>query len=337
MRTDGSSLLTPADYYDVRHARGWMDRWPDMKKERVIGILRQAGLRPGSEVLEYGCGVGVFANAAKEAVHSANVHGCDISPVGIARARKQYPAVRFHLLPDGAEHCLESYDLVYTHHVLEHVEDVKATIAQTAGLVRKGGGVVHILPCGNRDSLEYRIAKMVQNGFLQDGLFWCDDSSHARRLESETVVRWCEAHGLKLRTAYFANQAWGGFEYFTGMYPWTITDWLNPSRGVDLWAKFRLAILLAGVFVTALLRQTPSLVLSRLQRRQPWRKRMWTFLAVPLAVVLSPFAWVLNWLLLQAATWEWKYRKTNSGGSEAYLIFEKTSFAATRREGQYPA
>ena len=323
MRADSSSVISPAEYYDGRHARGWMDRWPDAKKKRVVDLLQEGGLKPGADVLEFGCGVGVFANAAKQSVPSANLHGCDISAVGVERARQLHPSVRFDLAGDVLDRSPGVFDLVYTHHVLEHVEDLKLTIAQVTSLVRPGGRVLHIFPCGNADSLEYRIATMVKDGFLRDGLLWSDDISHARRPDSQTVTHLSEARGLRLIKANFANQFWGGVEYFTGTYHWTILDWFNPSRGINGRAKLQLTVILATFLTIALLRQGPALIFARSREAWTKRRRRWLAAAMPLGIVFAPVAWLLSGLLRQAAALEWKYRKSNPNGSEAYLLFEK--------------
>ncbi|HEY6347373.1 MAG TPA: class I SAM-dependent methyltransferase [Bryobacteraceae bacterium] len=325
MRPDDPFALTPAEYYDDRHTHGWMDSWPEDKRLRMIGLLRNAAGEGARRVLEYGCGVGVFANAVKAAMPQWEVHGCDISPVAISRARGRCPGVEFHLLTkSGPAPPLGSFDLIFTHHVLEHVDDVSKTVAHMTQVLKPGGKMLHVAPCSNPDSLEYRLSQL-SIGLDSSGCLFCDDSSHARRLNSVELAAVGREHGLVPQEAFFANQFWGGIDYLTGQYHSILLGWLNPMRGVTPAARLKLLGVAAGLGGLCLLRQGPRHVLQSLRIPSGVRKKCLLAAAAPFAVVLYPVSAAVNKSIHRLREREWRRRKRLPNGSEMYLVFEKPS------------
>jgi 2-polyprenyl-3-methyl-5-hydroxy-6-metoxy-1,4-benzoquinol methylase len=322
--TNSQSPPTPAEYYDERHARGWMDFWPKEKRERMMRLLRDAGGEKTVRVLEYGCGVGVFANSLKAAMPHWEVHGCDISPVAISRARERCPGVTFHVLTgDGADPPLGTYDLIYTHHVLEHVANVSEALSQMTRSIEPGGRMLHVAPCSNPGSLEYRLSNLHRKGIDSSGCLFCDDSSHARRLNSSELTEACRERGLALTGAFFANQFWGGIDYLTNEYHWTLLGWLNPAQGVTALAQVKLfatALVLGGL---CLLRQGPRLTFGSLRKTTSAGKRLLWCAVAPIAILLSPLSLAVDKTLTRMKEREWIRNKRQPNGSEMYLVFEK--------------
>jgi SAM-dependent methyltransferase len=325
MRPDAQSALTPAEYYDDRHARGWMDSWPEDKRRRMIRLLLNVAGEGAIRVLEYGCGVGVFANAVKVAMPQWEVHGCDISPVAISRARERCPAVEFHLLTkNGPAPPLGSFDLIFSHHVLEHVDDVSKTVAHMTQLLKPGGKMLHVAPCSNPDSLEYRLSQL-STGVDSSGCLFCDDSSHARRLSSGELAAVCREHGLVPQEAFFANQYWGGIDYLTGTYHSILLGWLNPMRGATSAARLKLLAVAVGLGGLCLLRQGPRHVFQSLRIPSGVWKKCLLAAAAPFAILLYPVSAAVNKSINGLREREWRRRKQLPNGSEMYMVFEKLS------------
>ena len=324
MRFDAGSAITPAEYYDLRHARGWMDVWPLDKQKRMIALFREMGLADQARVLEFGCGIGVFAGALKAALPNLEIHACDISPAAIAKARERFPNVTFHVLPtDGCPASAAAYDLVFTHHVLEHVQDLNAALSYIAGVLKPGGKVLHVFPCGNAGSLEYRITCMTKDGILPGGLFWIDDVSHVRRLTGCELVAASRSEGLLLRQAYFANQFWGALEYLTDTYPGTILGWLRTMCGRNRWTSVRLLWLIATLAGISVIRKAPAHVLKTFRHRRSGATAALIYAAVPFSILALPVSWLAGLLLQAVRDWEWSHCKQRPNGSEAYMTFQK--------------
>jgi ubiquinone/menaquinone biosynthesis C-methylase UbiE len=328
VRVDTAAVENAAEYYDERHERGWMDHWPDGKKARVIGLIQEFGLPPGAKVLEYGCGVGVFTEAMKRALPQLEVHGCDISATGVRKASNRCPDIPFHLLGQSDLTALRGqFDVIYTHHVLEHVTDLDQALDTIAQLLKPGGRVLHIVPCSNPGSLEQRISSLIDPDVDPNGRFSSDDSSHLRRPSSSQLIAAMSPHGFGFERALYANQFWGGIEYLTAQYHWTLLEWLNPARGFSSIAKIRLFILAAWLLPLALLRQGPRYVLQGLAKRSSTAKLLFFACLSPLAVVAYPFSIGVDKLVRALRDAEWRRGRQGSGGSEMYAMFRKSATA----------
>lgn len=103
-----------------------------------------AGLAPGSQVLDAGCGPGLVAEAFLEA--GCHVLGVDLSAEMVRRARAR--CARFDARARFVQGSLLDLDLVappdaaLSRHVLHHVQEPAAFVARQAALVRPGGVVL---------------------------------------------------------------------------------------------------------------------------------------------------------------------------------------------------
>lgn len=326
MRANALVFDSPKVYYDRRHEAGWMDFWPERKRSRVVELIRNCGIAPDARVLEYGCGPGVFTAAVKGALPSLRLHGCDISSVAVAKARQRCRNVDFRVVEDGVDPFEpESFDLIYTHHVLEHVQDLKTVLGAIARMLKPGGKVLHIVPCANAGSIEHRISSLKRHANAPAGCFCCDDPSHVRRLTSEQLRGACAAIGLALVEDRYANQFWGGIDYLTNEYHWTLLKWLNPLGGAGWGAKLGLAAIMLVLFPLSLARRGPDFVLQTVRRPLSTGKKTLFSALVPLAVIGRPFARGINYLLNVLAEREWRTNNTQPNGSEMYLLFKKTN------------
>ncbi|MFN0012048.1 MAG: class I SAM-dependent methyltransferase [Phycisphaerales bacterium] len=110
--------------------------------ERHVGHL----LRPGTKVLDVGCGRGEFC--AFFAGKGASAEGTDISTNCIEYARTRHPGCTFHataveaLLPGRAG----TFDLVFSSEVIEHLFDVATYLHAINNLLKPGGTLVLTTP-----------------------------------------------------------------------------------------------------------------------------------------------------------------------------------------------
>ena len=107
--------------------------------------MAQLGVQPGSVVADVGCGTGLFAGAAAEAVGPYGlVHALDVQPAMIEALMAAAPPPHVHArpcpedaipLPDG------SVDLVLLAFVLHEAVDADRILRETARVLRSGGRV----------------------------------------------------------------------------------------------------------------------------------------------------------------------------------------------------
>lgn len=130
----------PAD--GARYGR-WRALGAVAKAEHVLALCAREGLSPAS-TLEVGCGDGALLCELRARGFGGRLAGVEISraAVELARAREQIEAVELY---DGAHISAATgeYELGIVSHVLEHVRDPAALLAETA---RVCGAVVMEVP-----------------------------------------------------------------------------------------------------------------------------------------------------------------------------------------------
>jgi len=119
--------------------------WRDGQRRRLEMVLRAAGDLTSGTALVNGCGVGMYLEHL--APEFAAVVGLDIEPDRLREAK-----TRSELILNGAGEHLpfpeESFNLVLSHEVLEHVTDDRAAIREIVRVLHPGGRLV--LFCPNR-------------------------------------------------------------------------------------------------------------------------------------------------------------------------------------------
>jgi SAM-dependent methyltransferase len=221
-----------------------------------------------------------------------------------------------------------TFDLVYTHHVLEHVYDLASVLEAICTLVKPGGTVLHIAPCANAGSLEYKISQLTGGGNDGSGRFCCDDSSHVRRLTSEVLNSACREHGVELQKCVFANQFWGGIDYISGEFHSTLFRWLHPRNGMGGIAKLVLAVMMVCFCGLSLLRRSPAYIWRKGTMPRGIGKRLLYFIAFPCAVVLYPISILVEIMIRSLREYEWKKNREAENGSEMYCVFKRSEVEA---------
>ena len=172
-----------AEFYEESYKRGYMDEWPLKKKQRVIEIIRGLQLPEKGDALDFGCGNGILTEIVRQVLPAWNVYGTDISITAIEHAKARYPDCCFFHLEDN--HCKDKkFDFLFTNHVLEHVYSLQETLKKIVDFLKPTSFMLHLLPCGNKGSFEYRICLLNREGINRKmgNRFFFEDHSHLRRL-----------------------------------------------------------------------------------------------------------------------------------------------------------
>jgi glycosyltransferase involved in cell wall biosynthesis/SAM-dependent methyltransferase/GT2 family glycosyltransferase len=155
-------LAREASFHDgafAEHTRVTTQRFYDVGREaydRYNEVLADV-VRPGSSVLEYGCGPG--GRAVALACGGATVHGIDISPVAI---RLAHDAAQRH----GVEHSASfsvmdaealdlpdcSFDVVCGTSIIHHL-DIDRAYREVARVLRPSGRAVFLEPLGHNPAI----------------------------------------------------------------------------------------------------------------------------------------------------------------------------------------
>jgi SAM-dependent methyltransferase len=119
--------------------------WRVGQDRRLEMIVNVAGVRSRGQVLENGCGVGMYVE--KLATHANNVIGLEYDFERTLEAHNVSPHIinaAGEDLPFPGDH----FDLVLSHEVLEHVQDDRVAVAEMVRVLKPGGRV--IIFCPNR-------------------------------------------------------------------------------------------------------------------------------------------------------------------------------------------
>ncbi|HWB74517.1 MAG TPA: class I SAM-dependent methyltransferase [Nannocystaceae bacterium] len=126
------------------------------RSKRIADLLERAGIypsAPGFAAFEYGFGAGHLLRVVSAA---EKVVGFEFSPSAVERAQKAappgHPSWEMREWADATSLPLPSgaFDLVTASHVLEHLDDDHAALAELVRITRPGGHVLIILPANER-------------------------------------------------------------------------------------------------------------------------------------------------------------------------------------------
>lgn len=314
------------DFYEDRYRQGYMDEWPDEKKGRIAEVIRSLPLPPGGEALDFGCGNGVLTTILRRALPGDwKVAGSDISSVAIANARSRFPDCEFFTADDPAA-TGRTFDLLLTHHVLEHVSDLEATLGIMDSLVKDRGAMLHILPCGNPGSFEHCLAANRAGGIDPEmqGRFFFEDEGHVRRLTTDALAERLASRGFRLAGEWYANQHDAAIDWITRSPREFVRDIADPDRAVDATAARELAVVRRRLLAIRRWRERAEQYRYRLrQSGKSWKNYLYLLVHGP---AYLPAA-AIDRLWTRRAAEEWR-RCHERNGSEMYLFFRREAARA---------
>ncbi len=137
-----------AAHFDKSDTRGVPSLVWRAGQNRRLDMIRQAAgpcLGQNSRVLVDGSGVGMYIRAMRR--HANHVFGLDIEPERVAQSHLHSPLVNV-AAGESLPYPANSFHLVLSHEVIEHVQDDAQTIAEMVRVLKPGGRA--IIFCPNR-------------------------------------------------------------------------------------------------------------------------------------------------------------------------------------------
>ena len=122
--------------------------WRDGQERRLRMILGAAGERIRGDVLENGCGVGLYVEHL--AAYAGHVVGLEYEYARAQEARKRLADFGNVAIVNAAGERLpfpdSVFDLILSHEVLEHVQDDRIAVREMVRTLRPGGRMVIFVP-----------------------------------------------------------------------------------------------------------------------------------------------------------------------------------------------
>ena len=112
-------------------------------QDRRLNLVRKHVDLENVRILDVGCGIGAYVE--KFRLFSGQVHGVDVDSDKVAKASENLPNIQVapaEVLPYPAG----SFDFVFLHEVIEHVESDREAIAEAVRVTEPGGHVVIYAP-----------------------------------------------------------------------------------------------------------------------------------------------------------------------------------------------
>lgn len=317
-----------AAFYAERYNSGYMQEWPPQKLARVAAFVRQLHLPPAGTFLDFGCGTGVFTELLQRALPGWQAFGAEIVDVAVRKARERVPSAHFCALEELPADL--RFDLVFSHHVLEHVQDLDRTLDLLGRLTQPGGTLIAILPCGNAGSLEHRLCRSRADGIdpRVGNRFFFEDEGHLRRLTSAQLTDAAAHYGFAPRTLAFANHYYGALTWLTEQTPEWLKRVIDPAKAREPDDREWLRALRRRVLWLRFLRRPPSLLVPGMEWRLQKPKR--SVLETAALVVSNPATifsgFVERWLQRKDER-EWIERAADERGSEMFVVLAKGAAA----------
>ncbi len=298
-----------------------MEEWDQSKKTKVEEIIRSLNLPETGKALDFGCGNGVFTIIIKKCLPQWNVYGVEISPVAVQNAKSKFTNCNF-FTSDEANNYEHYFDFIFSHHVLEHVQNMSETIKEMDGYLKPKSYQLHILPCGNEGSYEYNICRLNKNGIEKDkdNRFFFEEPGHLRRLTSLDLIQLMQKVNFSVSKQFFANQHYGAINWISKSSPRFVKKLTNISDALNSDAEKKLFELRKELLKLTYLQFPYS---KYWMIKSKWSKKSSDYLKLSFLYIPALLSKRVYEKYDKLASEEWNKRKTEENGSEMYLNFQR--------------
>lgn len=320
-----SKIVSHKRLYENRYEGNYMDTdgfgsWSreNGSTRKVREILEQVTLHPNT-ALDYGCGVGGWIGLISHLFPDCQISGVDISDTAIKKANSKYPMHDFSSFNGSrTPYTDESFDLIFSYHVLEHVENIEASICEISRLLKKGGNACIIFPCGNRSSLQEWIMRHMCDGIepSADGRtvhFFEKPDGHLRRMTSGDTIFLFKESGLDIVSEFYSAQVFGWIDWLCRSTDPEYIKNLFSRAPIDLHSKWMLGIL-KRIF----------LGLNWLVRKRNFDLTVKRYPLKQIAVYVVKLVGIgMDKFIAQLSILEWRFFRKKRNGTGQFLMFEK--------------
>lgn len=319
--TDLHNKDSAIEFYETRYDTGYMEEWDDLKKVKVKEVLTNLNLPATGKALDFGCGNGVFTRIIKDIFPGWEVYGVEISKTAVQNASRKFPDCHF-FVAEEAQRYVHQFDFLFSHHVIEHVQDLSETFAAIDQYMKPSSSQLHILPCGNAGSYEYEIVALKKKGIEKEkeNRFFFEEPGHLRRLTTAEFMEFEKQIGFELKKEYYSNQEAGAIDWIVKSSPRFVKKLTSTADAIDEPAAVKLTSLRKKLLPLTYLLYPYT---QYWKTKTKWHKKAMDYLLLSIfyipAMAVKPFYKKLD----QKSAAEWRNRKQERNGSEMFLFFSR--------------
>jgi len=156
--------------------------------KKTLGDLKTSYPR----ILDAGCGDGVMTNVIQKILPTAYIIGVDYNQLRIDRAKKAVPTANFFKGDLHDLDCQDNYfDIVFMHHVMEHIKDDKHVLEELTRVLKPEGMLMVSVPN------EGTFLNQLRNNVIQPKILETTDHVHFYTAKSLAALV-NKIEGLKL-------------------------------------------------------------------------------------------------------------------------------------------
>ena len=133
-------------YHATRHSNHFNEAYYNARAKIAVNKFF-SGIDKNSRILDFGCGLG------QNIYYMPNAVGCDISSYGIKFCREK----GINATTNADDLADESFDVVFTAHVLEHHPHPKTMIEDMRKKLKKGQQLILVIPFERHGSSDFKL------------------------------------------------------------------------------------------------------------------------------------------------------------------------------------
>lgn len=305
--------------YESRYQEGYMESWDESKKNKIIEIVKTLNLSEEGSLLDFGSGNGVFTILLKSILPKWKVYGFEISQTALSNAKKSITNCTF-FGEEELDNFKGKFDFVFSHHVLEHVQNLEESITLIISLLKEKANQLHILPCGNEGSFEHQICILKLNGIETDkgNRFFFEESGHLRRVTTEEFSELENKFNFKLENQFYSNQYWGAINWITKSSPSFTLKFTSTHNAINKNAAGKLKSIRRKLLPLTIL-QFPYSKYSEIKSK--WNKNLKDYIKLILLFIPGIFSKSIFQFIEKKSIQEWHKKIHDKKGSEMFLYF----------------
>jgi SAM-dependent methyltransferase len=204
--------LNADDYKNLYSTEYHQKHYPDSRKKKSyqlhVDILKSI-VKPGSAILDFGCGNGAFVKMVKENFPDAKVYGVEFNPEHVAHLRETIQGVEFCTTDDFFA-SFPAVDILYMGDVLEHLTRQNVMFPKILQRIRPSGYYFAEGPLEDNFNVGWLVRKLFFSARLRKNPSFTaqHNPTHTIFANRKNQLQCFETNGLRPVKYFIREDAW---------------------------------------------------------------------------------------------------------------------------------